>query len=51
MTESVKTPAKRAEEDSQTRRITAEWGDYDPTVPDPEADAPLARRIAEVDAA
>jgi hypothetical protein len=51
LAETVKTPAERAEEAERTRRILMEWSGYDPAVPDPEADALLARRIAEADAA
>ncbi|MDF3141208.1 MULTISPECIES: hypothetical protein [unclassified Streptomyces] len=51
LAETVKTPAERAEEAERTRQILMGWSGYDPAVPDPEADALLAHRIAETDAA
>ena len=44
-------PAKRGEGAERTRQVLQEWTGYDPGVPDAEADAVLARRLAEATAA
>ncbi|MFE0181592.1 hypothetical protein [Streptomyces olivaceus] len=47
----ISIPAERGERPECTRQILREWTGYDPAVPDAEADALLARRIAEATAA
>ncbi|MEU1872821.1 cytosine/adenosine deaminase-related metal-dependent hydrolase [Streptomyces sp. SAI-195] len=51
LAETMRTPAERAEEAERTRRVLREWSGLDPAVWDAEADAILARRIAEAEAA
>ncbi|MEU1045828.1 hypothetical protein ABZ400_11800 [Streptomyces sp. NPDC005897] len=51
LAETVRTPAERAEEAERTRRVLREWSGFDPAVPDAEADALVARRIAEAEGA
>ncbi|MBC9727314.1 hypothetical protein H8R17_21360 [Streptomyces sp. TRM68367] len=51
LAERVRTPAERAEEAERTRQILMGWTGYDPAVSDPQADALIARRIAEATSA
>ncbi|MGC0383197.1 hypothetical protein [Streptomyces sp. SAI-129] len=51
LAETMRTPAERAEEAERTRRVLREWSGLDPAVLDAAADAILARRIAEAEAA
>ncbi|MFD7468602.1 hypothetical protein [Streptomyces tendae] len=51
LAETVSAPAKRGERAERTRQVLQEWTGYDPAVPDAEADAVLARRLAEATAA
>ncbi|WP_343075756.1 hypothetical protein [Streptomyces roseirectus] len=47
LAEAVRTPGERAGEAERTRQVLLELSGYDPAASDPEADALLARRMAE----